>query len=141
MGFGVEGVDAQEVFHHSLQGWPKPKKQLSTDQQRNLLVKAKLVDLSSAETPEDVTKDNSATRGRASGTATEHANRGNATEPAIAKARDLAKFFLWDADFQTYNEERMTAHDPKAYKWSTGKKLFDYHPHVNEGRLAQRFVA
>ena len=94
MGFGVEGVDAQEVFHHSLQGWPKPKKQLSTDQQRNLFVKAKLMDFSSAETPEDVTKDNFPTRGRASGTATKHANRGNATEPAIAKARDLAKFFL-----------------------------------------------
>ena len=123
MGFGVAGVDAQEVFHHSLQGWPKPKKQLSTDQQRNLLVKAKVLDPSSAETPQDVTKDNSAKRERASGTA---------TEPAIAKARDLAKFFLWDADFQTYNEERMTAHDPKAYKWSTGKKLFDYTPHVTK---------
>jgi len=119
MGFGVAGVDAQEVFHHSLQGWPKPKKQLSTDQQRNLLVKAKLLDFS-------------AKRGRASGTATEPANRGNATGPTIAKACDLAKFFLWDADFQTYNEKRMTAHDPKSYKWSTGKKLFDYTPHVTK---------
>ena len=87
------------------------------------------------------TKDKSAKRGRASGTATEHANRGNATEPAIAKARDLAKFFLWDKDFQTYNEERMKAHDPKAYKWSTGKKLFDYTPPRHKGRLAQRLVA
>ena len=61
-GFEVAGVDAQEVFHHRLQGWPKPKKQLSTDQQRNLLVKAKLLDFSGK-------------RGRASGTATQHANR------------------------------------------------------------------
>ena len=67
-----------------------------------------------------------------SSTATEHANRSNATEPASAKAPDFAKIFLWDADFQTYNEERMTAHDPKAYKWSTGKKLFDYTPHVTK---------
>ena len=112
--------------------WPTPKKKLSSDQQRNLLVKAKLLDLSSAETPKDVTKDNSGKRGRASSTATEHANCGNATEPAIAKAHDFAKFFLWDADFQNYNEARMTAHDPKAYKWSTGKKLFDYTPHVTK---------
>ena len=119
MGCGVAGVDSQEVFHHSSQGWPKPKKQLSTDQHRNFLVEAKLLDFSGK-------------RGRASGTATEHANRGNATEPAIAKARELAKFFLWDADFQTYNEERMAAHDPKAYKWSTGKKLFDCTPHVTK---------
>ena len=48
------------------------------------------------------------------------------------KACDLAKFFLWDADFQTYNEKRMTAHDPNAHKWSTGKKLFDYTPHVTK---------
>ena len=101
MGLGVAGVDAQEVFHHSLQGWPKPKKQLSTDQQRNLLAKANLLQSSSAETPEH-------------------------------KAHDLAKFFLWDADFQTYNEERMTAHDPNAHKWSTGKKLLDYTPHVTK---------
>ena len=77
----------------------------------------------STATDHAATKAKSAKRGRASGTA---------TEPAIAKARDLAKFFLWDADFQTYNEERMTAHDPKAYKWSTGKKLFDYTPHVTK---------
>ena len=123
MGFGVAGVDAQQVFHHSLQGWPKPKKQLSKDQQMNLLVKAKILDPSSAEIPKSVTKDHFTKRGRASGTA---------TEPAIAKARDLAKFFLCDADFQTYNEEHMKAHDPKAYKWSTGKKLFDYTPHVTK---------
>ena len=63
----------------------------STDQQRNLLAKANLLQPSSAKTPEH-------------------------------KAHDLAKFFLWDADFQTYNEERMTAHDPNAHKWSTGKE-------------------
>ena len=79
MGFGVAGVDAQQVFHHSLQGWPKPKKQLSRDQQRNLLVKAKVLDPASA----------------------------------IAKARDLAKSFSRGADFQTYNEERVTARDLK----------------------------
>jgi hypothetical protein len=101
MGLGVEGVDAQEVFHHSLQGWPNPKKQLSTDQQRNLLAKANLLQSSSAETPD-------------------------------LKAHDLAKFFLWDKDFQTYNEKRMTAHDPNAHKWSTGKRLFDYTPHVTK---------
>ena len=47
-------------------------------------------------------------------------------------AHDIAEFFLWDADFQTYNEERMTAHDPNAHKWCTGKKLFDDTPHVTK---------
>ena len=108
MGFGITGVDAKDVFYHTLQGWPKPKKQLRIDQQRNLLVKAMILDPSSAETPKEDTKDNSDT---------EH---------------ELRKFFLWDADFQNYNEQRMTANDPNAYKWSTGKKLFDYTPHVTK---------
>ena len=98
---GVAGVDAQQVFHHSLQGWPNQKKQLSADQQRKLLVKSNLVRPSDA-------------------------------EAADLNAHDLAKFFLWDRELQIYNEKRMTAHDPKAHKWCTGQKLFDYTPHVTK---------
>ena len=104
---GVAGVDAQQVVHHSLQGWPNQKKKLSTDQQRKLLVKTNLVRPSDA-------------------------------EAADLNAHDLAKFFFWDREFQIYNKKRMTAHDPKAHKWCTAKKLLDYIPSRHKGGLAQR---
>ena len=36
------------------------------------------------------------------------------------------RFFMFNKDFQAYNEKRMTAEDPKAHMWSARKSFVDY---------------
>ena len=42
--------------------------------------------------------------------------------------------YVWDADLHTYNEERMTAHDPKAYKTPSRRHLLQQVVACTDGR-------
>ncbi len=101
-GLETRKQEARQIFHHSLQGWPNLRQRLSTEQQKQCLVKAGLL------------------------------HPACAADAAFEDWVAASRHFLWDEDFQAYDEKDMRSVDPNYYKWCTGKQLFDYTPHVTK---------
>ena len=135
LGLGVAGSDANYVFYH------KPQKKLSTPQQKQVLIKAGLyyaLDIGWEESCFSKREGQNWWIGRdlftkicplAADVPACDVIRCSTTFDAArwrTNADPRKKFFVFDPEFQTYNERRLTAEDPQAHRWCSTKFLFDW---------------